>query len=320
MLVSGDATEDVELRPVQSTAIAEGVLPQSTRPSISASKLLQVPTELRIRLVESDLFSIGAFRRQHTARVRYHGQPEDDALLEAAGMLDVGPQNRSNVQNAEVLACLSADAELLPPGSAPQAVAAPHPLLSVRRADDGMVIRRSDLVYRNVAPIASASTRPVVSTSSALVPCAQSAGALGLSEDMSGAGEFIASDSVLVRVAVVDHGEWRREFVLHGEQTLLELRSLISCATAEQLVWQQGTIRKAEHNRRGGELPPKYQVSDSACFCIEGNFFVCGEVDLSVKTREWMESRMGGGLTKCCEVGLAHAQLQHVKTLPEACM
>ena len=41
-----------------------------------------------------------------------------------------------------------------------------------------------------------------------------------------------------MRVAVIDEGEWRREFIVHGKQTLLELRAKLGCATTKELEYQ----------------------------------------------------------------------------------
>ena len=211
---------------------------------------LDVRSDIKPRTAEGALFDVGTFRSEHGERVRYREEPGDEVLLQG-DPLHVTPPLQ--VASSLVLRVWpgSADGSSGVESSVPAVEAAvAHPLLSVRRAvGESAPKKRTELAHRNF-----------VQTHRGVSPTRAPIDDLG---DLS-SFNLIPTDSVLLRVAIGDVGEWRREFILHGEQTLLDLRGLISCITSEQLAWQQKQLVTDPE----AQLEPQYQLSDSACLCI----------------------------------------------------
>lgn len=94
-------------------------------------------------------------------------------------------------------------------------------------------------------------------------------------------GPLLPCESVLLRVALYEGRLRESVWTVHGEQTLLDLRRKLGCATSEKL------RAKADEARERGWTwltPP----SDSAMIWIEGTFYVDGPRDISQPTREWI--------------------------------
>ena len=102
-----------------------------------------------------------------------------------------------------------------------------------------------------------------------------------------GASSRPSAGAILLRVAFFNGAHKAKEFEVHSEQTLLELRRELTCVTAMEMEYQRKMARSLE-------LP-----SDSAAFCIEDEWFVSGEVDPSVEARKWVvdekAAAAGGG-------------------------
>ncbi|KAL1527323.1 hypothetical protein AB1Y20_015994 [Prymnesium parvum] len=192
--------------------------------------------EPRLKLLESELFHVGAFARRHAA-LRYSPHPSDAALLAAAAPLDPNGTEETSATPPQLQHEVTG-VELDVPPPAP-----PPPDAPAAAGEEG--------------------------------------------EEGEG-GE--CSPAVLLRVLAFTAGEPWRELVLHGAQPLSALRERLECHGKQSIEWQQ---REARKRARGGQLPAALRLSASACFCIEGNFFVSGEVDLSEAARARLQQETG---------------------------
>jgi len=95
---------------------------------------------------------------------------------------------------------------------------------------------------------------------------------------------LLPAHTVLLRVALFDKKVKRQEWIVHGKQTLLELRNVLDCLTSTELKFQGDLLTK--HDATELQLPSK-----SALFYIEGGFYTSGPVDLSAGPREWLQAR-----------------------------
>lgn len=290
-----------------------------------------LPLDLEDRTLETECFSVESFRKSHGQRVRYvphesdvallnegkplsemvgallplradtsrHALPEGPAPAPAAvqattsgidGVCALVPSGapaeeqsegrQSEGQSGEA-GCSSMPRGGLAPGiglhahttSAPGDYGLPlqaekeHPLLSKRPLSEleRAPKRRFELIYRNYAP-----PPPPVS------------------------GPSLPLGAVLLRVAFYDRKRKASEWVVHGDQRLIELRQCLQCRSLDQLHYQQKKLQQSKRE----ELP---LPSDAAFFFIEGRFFSCGAPEPTEHIREWIcksHSSEDGGVSQ----------------------
>ena len=233
----------------------------------------RLPIDLEERFIESEvLFNPGQFREERSAPAPPAEHLEDDGPLDVSDLL---PQSASAVATSLTLGPRRQPSARGAAGlTAARAVAdnndSDHPLASFRPAIARVPQphRRYELIYRNYAP-------PGPSLEGEPVPLPAS-----LSDGR-------AAPSVLLRVAFFDKKSKRQEWIVHGGQTLLELRKVLDCVTTKELEYQHQRCQELGEN-----MPPP---STSALFYIEGGFFFDDAegagIDLSEGPRAWLEAR-----------------------------
>lgn len=180
----------------------------------------------------------------HAARVQYVPAAGDEELLRAAGPLSFDMPTEAH--HPTMLASSRPDA---------------HPLLCMR--PDFVVPRekKRGRWYRRNCSIAMPHRLPL--------------------EARSGTGGGPVAGAVLLRVALFHHEKKAREFEVHADTTLYELRKVLTCKTQAEINFQVRELQKRDAAFAAARPPP----SDSAAFCIEDQWFVSGPEDLSLEAR-----------------------------------
>jgi len=215
--------------------------------------------DLEERFSESYLFCPSQFRDERISAAPPAQLRRDEELLDLS---DLRPQPP---EGATALVPTRKPSERAAAGQtagrmAPDLHISDHPLASFRTASSaGPPAKRYELIYRNYAP-----TGPPAEIGGTPVP--------------------LPAHAVLLRVALFDKKMKRQEWIVHGKQTLLELRNVLDCLTSTELKFQGDMITKFSATEL--QLP-----STSALFYIEGGFYTSGPADLSVGPRDWLEAR-----------------------------
>eukprot|EP00967_Tisochrysis_lutea_P106319 scaffold162924_cov28-Tisochrysis_lutea.AAC.1 len=100
------------------------------------------------------------------------------------------------------------------------------------------------------------------------------------SQDRESATFLCPGQTVLLLVAVYEGRLRHSVWMVHGDQTLLDIRAKLKCSSTQNL---QARVRKAAQQQLPGVTSP----SSSSMFWIEGTFYVDGQHDLSCPVREW---------------------------------
>lgn len=106
--------------------------------------------------------------------------------------------------------------------------------------------------------------------------------------------------SVLLRVSFFAHEQKAREFEVHSDNTLLELRERLACITEVELAYQREQFEKRRGSGSSAQEPPAPPPpplpSRAAAFCIEGQWFVDADEgdDPTAAARAWLAERRSG--------------------------